>query len=148
MLVSPRKLVIPPGGTKMIRFITRHTGLDKDEIYRATVTPIKPPAKAQGRLGVKIVVAYGVLVIIRPTNMKPQLEAKRTGTRITFRNLGNTNVELRSGSQCDPQRPDSCKELSGQRVYAGAVWKQDLPYDGPLQFTYRVGGEHYARVFQ
>ena len=42
LVLSPRKLVIPAGGRKNLRIISRHRATDRDLVYRANVTPILP----------------------------------------------------------------------------------------------------------
>jgi P pilus assembly chaperone PapD len=149
MIISPQKAVIPPGGRKTIRVVSRHGTVDRDVIYRATITPVNVPDKPNAKIGVKIVVAYGLLIIVRPAKPTPKLDARRTGKTLAFTNAGNTNIELLTGKQCPPGVTDEskCQKLSGERLYAGLSTTVSLPFDAPVEFTYRVAGENFAERY-
>lgn len=149
LIIAPRKLVIPAGGRKTLRIISRHQALEKDAIYRAVVKPVGNDAGQTGKLGVKVVVAYGLLIMVRPQSLVRRLRAERAGKVITFFNDGNTNLELREGQQCvvNAKGEETCQSVSGSRLYAGGSQRVELPLDVPVQFHYRVAGELFSEVF-
>lgn len=150
LLVSPRKLVIPPNGEKLVRIISRHQPLATDAVYRATLTPVVPEHQTGGKIGVQVVVAYGLLIFIRPQKLERRLEAERNGTMISFYNRGNTNLELRDGEQCITESTGEtrCEAITGHRIYAGRSISLTLPFDAPIQFRYRMAGEFFVEAFE
>ena len=139
LIVSPRKLVIPPRGRKRIRYISQHKDIDKDKIYRVKVEPMVGNIKAEN-IVVKIVIAYDTLVIVRPSVLKPDFSIKRKGKEITVTNTGNTSVLLRKGEQCNADK-SACEKTPGKRIHAGKIWVGQLPIDGPIDYTFSVGGK-------
>lgn len=149
LIIAPRKMVLPPGGRRSVRIINRHTTHSSDVVYRATVKPATAdPLTANSKLGVKVVVAYGILIFVRPRNLNVSLDAKRKGNQVTFYNRGNTNIDMREGEQCGTRnRAQVCEELKGERLYPGKSHVLALPFDAPVKFNYKVAGETYSRVF-
>lgn len=135
-VASPNKLVIPPGGHKLVRILNLDPKSTHERIYRINVTPIVPPL-AEETSQLRIVVAYQILAIVQPAEPHSKLEVTRTGKKISFSNTGNTNVLLSDGQQCAPSGVGDCEELTSQRIYAGNSWDLDLPYDGPVSFSVR-----------
>ena len=66
--------------------------------------------------------------------------------KITFENLGNTNVLFTKGLQCKKGRKN-CKEIHGFRLYADNIKTFDLPYNGPAEYTYDIGGQLITKTF-
>ncbi len=87
-----------------------------------------------------------VLVMLRPVTLRPDIEGARSGKRIAFRNIGNTNVELIDGRQCDAQGAN-CKELPAKRLYPGARWEQSLEHDTPVDYMVTSGAQVVSRTF-
>jgi len=150
-IATPRKFIIPPGGRKVLRLINGRKTLDHEAIYRVSVTPNIGKISTTNEVAVKIVIAYGILAIIRPDKPAPKLLANRQGKKITFTNAGNVSLMLTKGSQCaptsDPNNPQ-CKDLPEWRLYPDTQWSVDLPYDAPLQYKYRYLDEMFGRVFE
>ena len=72
-IVSPQKLIIPPKGKKILRFVSLHKNLEKDKIYRIKVAPVIGKVDAKGITTIRTLFAYGVLAIVRPENEKDDL---------------------------------------------------------------------------
>jgi P pilus assembly chaperone PapD len=148
LLVTPARMVVPPGGRQLVRIVLLDAPGETDRIHRINVVPVVPPQQAE-QTAVKVVVAYQLLVIVRPESPAPDLVWEREGTRITFENRGNTNVLLYNGRQCPTaEADDDCVDLSlARRLYAGNVWTAELPMDAPVEFTTTVGDVNTRRRF-
>jgi len=135
LLATPEKMIIPPGGQKLVRIVNLEPGTEAERIYRVNVTPILPPLQdeAEGNL-VRVVVAYQLLVIVPPALPEASWTAKREGKKLTFTNTGNTNLLLHTGRQCAAPGSEDCRELVTHRLYAGNTWTQDLPFDQPAEY--------------
>jgi P pilus assembly chaperone PapD len=141
-LVTPNRLVTPPGGRSIVRFLNLLAPADEERVYRVNMVPITPPAELEEsrEAGVssrlEVVVAYQVLVIILPASPNPRMDMSRAGNIATFTNAGNANYLLTDGEQCNPEDTSACLPLEDRRVYPGNEWQQTLPFDGP--FTYKI----------
>ncbi len=136
LVASPNKLVIPPGGQKLVRILNLEPDGDQERVYRINVTPIVPPLEEEVSQ-LRIVVAYQILTIVQPSEPRSRLAVERDGQQLIFTNEGNTNVLLSDGRQCSPVAPAECEELMSYRVYAGNSWRLDLPYDAPVSYSVR-----------
>ncbi len=142
LLVSPNKIVVPPNSRKLVRFVILKQPKDTDAVYRVTFKPITNKLVSEkDQIGVKIVIAYQVLVLVQPPNPKPNLVAKREGNTLHFKNKGNTNILLREGKQCpqDSKNEEDCEILRGNRLYAGNEWSVDLPSSLPVEYYLSIG---------
>ncbi len=148
LLVSPNKLVIPPGGRKLVRFVNLRPHADEEHVYRVAITPVVNEVKANAT-GVKILIGYEVLVLTQPVNAQPGLIGERAGNTLSFRNEGNTNVLLREGYQCPFETDDKeqCEPLTGKRIYPGNNWSVSLPLDKPVEYYLAVGRKNSVAVY-
>ncbi len=145
VLATPSRLVLPPGASKLVRLVNLGGHDDVERVYRVHVRPIPPEMEAQ-RTGIKLLVAFDLLVLIAPDRPTRELAASRTGRELELENRGSANVLMRRGVQCrddsqldDPEEGD-CIELDGRRLYAGNVWRLDLPYDTAVEFEVFADG--------
>lgn len=136
LIATPNKLVIPPGGQKLVRIVNLQDKNDLERIYRINVTPIVPPLDDENSQ-LRIVVAYQILTIILPDQPESSIEAIRAGKEITFTNQGNANILFSDGIQCAVDDPNNCSELTTKRLYAGNKWTLTLPFDAPVSFSVR-----------
>lgn len=126
LLVSPQKVIIPPGGRKTIRMVSLSVPKDKEAVYRVNFTPVVGKVKAT-RTAVKILIGYQALVFVRPEKPYFQVTSHRKGDTVTFTNTGDVNVLLRNGKYC-PKGKERCVEIKdGARLYAGESWTLTLP---------------------
>ena len=151
MLVSPIKLVIPPGQRRLLPIVNMAGFGPQERVFRVTATPVAPPAVAE-HSGIRILVGYQVLVIVAPEHPEPKLEAHREGRSLVFDNVGNVNFMLHSGLQCPPGvKPDEhaqgCTNFEGTRMYPGNSWVLETPYETPVQFTVTTGEQNERRTF-
>jgi P pilus assembly chaperone PapD len=124
LLVSPARLVLDPGQRKLVRLASIVPATDRERVYRVTIKPVVGVI-ASDQSGLKILVGYDVLVLVRPAQQRAEVAATRSGDTMTFHNGGNVSVELIEGKECDPSGK-ICSELAGKRLYAGADWSLQL----------------------
>ncbi len=140
LLVTPNRLVLPPHGRKLLRFVDLKPGSDSERVYRVAVTPVVGKLNAE-QSGLKILVGYEVLVLAQPNAPVHRLVGERIGQTLRFRNDGNANVLLREGRQCpsDDTPPERCAVLGAKRLYPGNAWSVELPYDRPVEYYVGLG---------
>jgi len=135
LLVAPARMILEPGQRKLIRIAALGAEQDRERVYRVTVKPVAGALESETS-GLKVLVGYDVLVLVRPAEARPNVTGTRTGKVLALRNEGNVSVELTSGRQCDGAG-QHCVELPGKRLYAGAVWTETLPANGPVDYSVR-----------
>ena len=133
LIATPKKMIVPSNSHKNVRLVLLEDAGKTDRIFRVSYSPALGKLKAKTS-GIKILVAYQSLVIIRPNNPVAHITAERKGDKIIFRNSGNTNAILQNGQQCHPKDKNKCEVLSGRRLYAGNTWEFKPPYSGPVTF--------------
>ena len=131
LLVSPGRMVLEPGQHKLLRIATAGPPSTRERVYRITVKPTVGQVSADVS-GLKILIGYEVLVLVRAADKQPRLVGSRQGRTLVVRNAGATSVELTDGKLCAAKK--QCQPLSGKRLYAGAEWKWTLPADGSADF--------------
>lgn len=144
LLVSPQRMILEPGQRKLVRIGTLSTRADREHVYRVMVKPVVAGVQADDS-GLKVVVGYDVLVLVRPAEAAPNVTASRSGRQLTFRNAGNVSVEIVDGRQC--RLPKQCSDLPGKRLYPGASWSVDLPADLPAEYTLKLPGRADRKTF-
>lgn len=134
ILVSPRRLILEPDQRRTLRIASIGPNSSSERVYRVTVKPVV--GEVEGETGLKLLVGYDLLVLVRPSEARPALAASRSGARLTITNRGNSSVELVDGTQC-PSSAQDCQKLPGKRLYAGASWQQTLPYAAAGEYRVR-----------
>lgn len=149
LLVSPNKLIVPPNGRKLLRFVNLNPRPDEEKVYRVSITPVVGDLTAKNT-GVKIMIGYEVLVIVHPKNGFIDLAHQRNKRMLSLANNGTQNVLLRKGTQCPPDVVDEseCHQLPGKRLYPGNTWSVDLESDQPVKYFMSRGKEHSVQVFE
>ena len=145
LLVTPARMILEPGERKIIRLVSLAPPSNQERVYRVTVKPVATDVQSTSS-GLKILVGYDVLVLVRPATAASSVSASRSGRTLTFTNGGNVSVELVDGRQCDSSRTH-CTDLPGKRLYAGATWSEQLGSDLPVEYTVRAPGQVTRRVF-
>ncbi len=144
LLVAPRRLVLKPGEQKVIRVIRIGPAANKDKAWRVHIRPAKSEIEAD-RSAIMTQLAYKALVIARPSEATASMEAMRSGKSLTIKNTGNSNILLHSGKQCALEDGTTCNKITAKRIWPGASWSQELPYDTPVEFqTLGPSGEGTA----
>lgn len=149
LLVSPNKLVVPPNGRKLLRFVNLTPNPAEEKVFRVSITPVVNELTAQNT-GVKVMIGYEVLVIVHPVDGHIDLTHQRADNTLTLTNQGTQNVLLRKGSQCPEgvELESECHQLPGKRLYPGNSWSVDLQSDLPVTYFLSRGKEHSVRVFE
>ncbi len=145
LLVTPDKTVLPPGGRKLMRFVLLASPGAAERIYRVALKPVIRGVENTDQVGLKVLVGYEVLVIVRPASLKPAYTARRKGNALVVRNTGNTNILFQGGRPCADGA--SCAPLPSERVYAGAEARLPLPAVGQAAYTVWDGVKSDQRVF-
>ena len=145
LLVSPQRLILEPGQRRLVRVSRIPPASERDRVYRVTVKPVAGPLSARSD-AIKVYVGYDVLVIQRPTAVSGEIRGVRRGRSLEIENSANTAWELFDGRQCDASGGD-CKPLPATRLYSGATWTVQLPYDTKVEFKVANGGSTTVKHF-
>lgn len=150
LLATPKQLVLPAGASRVVRLLNRLPAGDRDRIYRVTIRPViagvEFDRESSGRqTGMKILVAYGALIIARPETTKAEIRLTRDGKKLTIENRGNTLVHYQNGEQCSRSSTD-CIAIPGGYIFAGASVDVPLEVAGPGSLEIRNMGniEQYS----
>lgn len=146
-LVTPNKLVVPPGGRKAVRLVNLAPGAKEERVFRVNLTPVVADEEAE-QTSVKVLVAYQLLVLIQPAQPESKLVAERKANKLIVRNTGNSNALLRAGLLCsNPDDQKTCTDLPTKRLYAGNVWELDLEKPGTVSYIKATGLENERITF-
>ena len=135
LLASPARFILEPKQRRTLRLAAIGGVAERERVYRVTVKPVTGEVEGS-ESGLKLLVGYDLLVLVRPPMIRYSIRSERSGTELTLTNDGNASVELAEGKQCDASGKD-CQALPAKRLYAGASWKQILPR--------LAGGEYRVR---
>ncbi len=135
VLVSPTRLVIEPRQRRRLRIAAVGPGPSRERVYRVTVKPVTGEVTGS-ETGLKLLVGYDLLVLVRGPGGKPRLDVSRSAGSLTIANRGQASVELAEGKQCDASG-NNCRTLPGKRLYAGVTWHQALPLSSPGEYRIR-----------
>ena len=145
-VAAPRRLMVPPGGRRPVRLMNLNGHGEVERVYRVNIKPVLPPAESSG-MGVRLVVAYQVLVFVAPKKSVVSLESHRDGNRLTLSNNGNVNVLLSNGSQCLMVNAQDCDPVQGRRLYPGNQVVIELPSAAPVEFDVEADGKRLRQRF-
>ena len=145
LLVSPARMILEPGQRKLVRMAVVSPRADRERVYRVTVKPTVGEVASEAS-GLKILIGYDVLVLVRPADLRPNVVASRSGDALIFRNDGNMSVELLEGRQCKAVGVN-CTELPAKRLYSGAQWSVKLRSDLPADYTIDSGGKRIQKRY-
>lgn len=145
LLVTPDKAVLGAGSRKVMRFVLLKPPENKEHIYRVAVKPVIKGVDHEAKVGLKVLVGYEVLVIIRPATIQSRYQAQRSGKTFTVTNTGNSNVLFQNGKQCEAS--ENCKLPPVLRVYPGQTANVELPYDGDVTYSIWDGNESVDKTF-
>ena len=145
ILVSPARMILEAGQRKLVRVATLSADTGREHVYRVTIKPVVGAIEASDT-GLKLLVGYDVLVLVRPSQPLAEVAGLRSGRKLTFRNTGNVSVELVGGRQCG-NAGEQCADLPGKRLYPGASWTVDLGSDAPASYTLKSPGRSDRRTY-
>lgn len=136
LLVSPSRLILEPRQRRRLRIAALGPPGAVERVYRVTVKPVAGEVSGSDS-GLKLLVGYDLLVLVRPEQVRPAISASRSGGSLVITNGGNSSVELTEGKQCE-EGGKTCRPLPGKRLYAGASWSQPLERAGPAEYRVRT----------
>lgn len=145
-IAAPRRLMVPPGGRRPIRLMNLNGHGDVERVYRVNVKPVMPPAESRG-MGVRLIVAYQVLVFVAPKKSVVSLDSRREGNKLTLINNGNVNILLSNGEQCPMVYSQDCDPVNGTRLYPGNRAVIELPRPAPAEFDVEADGKRLRQRF-
>lgn len=135
LIASPARFILEPRQRRMIRIAAIGGPPERERVYRVTVKPVTGEV-AGSDTGLKLLVGYDLLVLVRPAVVREELKIDRESNHLVITNLGNASVELSEGQQC-LEGQQACQSLPGKRLYAGVSWKQPLPGRGSGEYRVR-----------
>lgn len=159
LVASPRRLMVPPGGQRVVRLVSLNGFQDKEQVFRVNFTPVAGDVESD-TMAVMILIAYQVLVFVDPANVKIDLAASRQGQQLQLENKGNVNVQIYQGLQCplgieladagdeETAKANGCVELPNHRLYPGNRISVDLPFDRPARYLVTSAGNTRSQVFE
>lgn len=139
LLVSPAQMILEAEQRKLLRIAAIAPASDSERVYRVTVKPVVGEVSASSS-GLKVLIGYDVLVLVRPNNPKPHVSGARSGDKLTLRNDGNVSVELVDGKRCD-LTGKACSDLDDGRLYAGASKTVSVPADQRVEYKLKISGK-------
>ncbi|WP_281647246.1 hypothetical protein [Parendozoicomonas sp. Alg238-R29] len=140
LIATPSRMALEGNQSNPVRLLNLDEEQKKERIYRVIVEPATGRLKGDQDM-VKVLVSYELLVIVRPVKPVFSILGKREGKTLTLFNDGNSNVYLESGRQCNPAKTSECQKLEGERIYAGASWQLQLPWEGEVEFVMNTQDE-------
>jgi len=145
LLVSPTRMILEPGQRKLVRIASLKQDAQHEHVFRVTIKPVLGALQSSDS-GLKLLVGYDVLVLVRPAQLLPDVNGVRHGRALIFTNSGNVSVEIVDGRQCNAAHAQ-CAELPGKRLYPGATWSVELPSDLPAEYRLKSPGRSERRTF-
>jgi P pilus assembly chaperone PapD len=134
LLASPARFILEPNQRRTLRIAAIGVPAARERVYRVTVKPVAGEVEGS-ESGLKLLVGYDLLVLVRPPVIRNSVRADRKGSELTLINQGNASVELAEGKQCEAGGK-ICRPLPAKRLYAGTSWTQKL--SGSAGGEYRV----------
>lgn len=155
LVVTPNKFVLEPGQKRILRFLRLDKDPKQERIFRVRVEPKLGKVSLKGKregsekiTGVKVLVGYDVLVMLRPNKKTKDISIKRTGRKLIMENSGNINYLVREVQQCeDFDSQKNCKNLKGPRVYPGKREVLKLAKDAPAKVFVKSLDENSVQIY-
>jgi P pilus assembly chaperone PapD len=144
LLVSPERVLLEPGQRRLLRIASLAPN-NRERVYRVTVKPVVGQLSSDSS-GLKVLVGYDVLVLVRPLEVKPHVSGTRSAGGLTLRNDGNVSVELVDGKACSGSN-ETCTELPGGRLYAGAEKTIEIRTGSRINYRLKVGSKLFPVEF-
>lgn len=144
LLVAPARLILEPRERRLIRIASIAPPSDRERVYRVTIKPVVGQLSSEAS-GLKVLVGYDVLVLVRPRELKPHVTGTRNGARLSLHNDGNASVELVAGERCQ-RKGNHCEPLPGTRLYSGATI--ELQADAEERVLYKGKVENQTMLLE
>ena len=166
LIATPQRLVIPGMETAAIRLLNLDESVKQERVYRVAISPAKGRDKGTNS-GVRVIVAYDLLVMVRPKTIVTDIKAQRTNGFMILHNHGNASVILGGGQQCERSRENikdktgndepksdkgnshkKCEPVKGIRLYAGASVALPARKNTTMAFDVESAIETRHKVFE
>lgn len=138
LFVSPLRLILEPGEKRLVRIAAIGARPAIERTFRVRIRPVVGEVVGEDD-GLKLLVGYDTLVLLRPASLTGQLDVQRKDDAIWIRNNTNTSYEFFDGKACSERLPN-CRELRPNRLYPGEVWQIAASPDEKIEFTRIVEG--------
>lgn len=154
LIATPRRLVVPAGGSRVVRLVNLAGHGATERVYRVNVKPVAAPedgstgGETKKSMSIKILIAYQLLIFVNPEKTEVLVDGHRDGTTLQVQNKGNVNAYLYDGRQCkEGETKEQCATLQGLRLYPGNVRSLTLPRDQAVDFMVEADGRHTSTHF-
>ena len=151
ILIAPQAMILRPKETKKARLVLKNLETEKERYFRIKFSPKIPDAirlkaleitkseesKSNVNAAITILSGVGMFITVSPKTPKPKLTWERNETGITFKNEGNTSVDMRQRrNYCFAD--EDCTTLPDKRIYPGHSWHYEIAKHKPLVYYYNV----------
>jgi len=133
LLVAPRKIILRPGETKLIRTILLEQNIKNDQAWRVSIKPVIGDITAKSN-GTLVNVAFNALVIGRPTAPNPDVKGHWEDRTLVLHNSGNSYSKVIEGQQCVPDV--ACKDVKPKRIWPGESHHIEFPHKGHVKIKF------------
>lgn len=133
LLVAPRKIILRPGETKLIRTILLEQNIENDQAWRVSIKPVIGDVTAKSN-GTLISIAFNALVIGRPTAPNPDVKGHWEDHTLVLHNYGNSYSKVIEGQQCVPGI--ACKNVKPKRIWPGESHHIEFPHKGHVKIKF------------
>lgn len=149
-IATPRRLTVPAGARRLVRLVNLKGHGAVERVYRVNLRPVPPPLESD-TMAIRVMIAYQLLIFVKPANPVVKFDARREGDTLHLHNSGNVNVRLFDGRQCvsgGPVDGEDCQSVRGRRLYPGNEVELALPLDRPVSFRVEAEGRRNRRTFE
>jgi len=139
LIVTPSRSIIKPNEyRKTISVLNTMSNLKKERVFRILVTPVISGLKETKGVNIKLLVAYDLLVHVKPDNASFTYNTGYDDGKMYIENTGNTHFEISNGKACTSDATE-CEDLPLWYVYPGV--KAHIPTTSTkyTEISYRVG---------
>jgi P pilus assembly chaperone PapD len=146
LVASPARLIVPAKGQHATRLLYQGSR-DQERYYRVRFVPVVPEkgdqdfalndaeaVKYQGELsaGIQVLTGYGIVVIVRPKDVRYDTTVQEEPGAFTLHNRGNTTVSVDNFTDCEAAGKN-CTAPRKMHVRPGSSQRVD-----------KVSGHHYS----
>ncbi len=157
LLVSPNRFSVQGKGERTVRILLRERPNDMEKVFRISYVPQAESHEEAAdkesisanthNISIKVLTGVGMLIFAEPTDLKQDLQYERNGETVTFKNVGNTNVRIRTPYACKVEDISKLKQSDDEsqfcealppiprRLYPGMEATAKVPHDKAFVFT-------------